>query len=84
MEDQQITWSAFQSLLGDPKDSVELAERRNVSCLHSLQLQPQHVQHVCPFDGFFGAPEYLHSEFLYAAGEQRTWATHPDLRTELE
>ncbi len=70
VQDQQLTRRSRYSLRGDAEHAIVFAQRRDIPGCHTLQLQTQHVQRLCPFYRAFDAIEHFYAELLDAIREQ--------------
>src|SRR5881394_3082406 len=82
MHDRDLPRRALDPLRRDADNPIVLAQAWDEPLLHTLELQPQHVEHVGPFDGFLDAAEDLHAQLLDAARQQRPRPADGDFRAE--
>src|SRR5690242_21315993 len=83
MQDEQFLRSLGEPLLGDTEYPVVLSQGRQEPGLHSLELEPKHVQGIGPLNRVLDPRQYGDPELLDMTGEQRRWAAHAHLGAEL-
>src|SRR5207244_5145655 len=70
MHDRDAARRLLERLERHAEHAVILAHARNEPLLHALELEPQHIEDVGPFDRFLDAAEATHSQLLDATRHQ--------------
>src|SRR5712675_2657561 len=83
VQNQNVARRAIEPLARDSEDAVVFARGRYVSRRHPLELEPQDVQRLSPFDGLFDPVEDSHAELIDRVREQRPRSAHSHLGPEL-
>ena len=58
MQDEDFAWRPLEALASDAEYAIVFAQRGDVTGLHALELQAQHVQCFGPLDRLFDAIEH--------------------------
>src|SRR5438105_2648367 len=83
MHDGQGARRFLEPLERDAEHPVILPQARDEAHLHALELQPEHVQHVCPLDRLLDPAEAAHAQLFDAPGHERIGTAHGNLGAEL-
>src|ERR1051326_8520560 len=83
VHDRDVARRALEPLRRHAEHAIVLAQRRDEAFLHPLELEPQHVQHVRPFDPLFDPAEDLDPQLGDPARQQRPRTAHRDFGAEL-
>src|SRR4029079_4060178 len=79
VKNEHLVRPTLQPLARHAEDAVVLAERRDVTRRHALELQAKDVERVGPLDCRLDAIEHRHAKLVDRVGQERTWSADADL-----